>query len=139
MHQNNNTPRIISVNDIFKKLEDAGMPSGLPSAILSRIQDETVKRARMRFFAMSLVSVAALISIVPAYRYASGEMANSGFSDYFAVFFSSPATLAHWREFGSSLLETLPIAGFAVLMTAVFALLGSFRIAAKNIPNLKLA
>lgn len=139
MHQNKTKKRITSVNNLFQRLGEGETPAGLQAAILSRIEMEAVKRARVRFFAMSFVSVAALISIIPAYRYASGEMVNSGFSDYFTVFFSSTETLAHWREFSLSLLESLPVVGFAAFLASVLVLLGSFRVAVKNASNLKFA
>lgn len=118
--------------DLFKKIDFHKAPPELGSAIFARIETEKVRIARRRFIIVSVLAVVALVSCVPAYKYAGATIASSGFSDYLSALFSSAQAMSHWKEFAMSLLDSLPVLGVSIFMTSVLAFISSLYIAIKN-------
>ena len=72
-------------------------------------------RKRLVLFSMTaLMSVAALVPVAGAFR---SEFAGSGFYQYFSLIFSDlDIVMVNWRDFGLTLLESLPTTGIISLL-----------------------
>ena len=108
-------------------------PERLYGNILIRIEREKVRAARIRFAVLGTTALASIFVLIPAYQYAASEFAQSGFLQYFSVAFSdSGIVFIYWKEFALTLAESAPVFGATILLSAIFALLGSFALTIKN-------
>lgn len=102
--------------------------SGLCEAILARIALLERRYTRVRaglFSALALVCAAALI---PATQYAAEQFYASGFYDYLTLIVSDHTlVLTYWRQFGLSLLESLPSLALLLFVPLIIVLAYSLR------------
>ena len=121
-------------NNIFRHLAQIEPSHGLLGSIMLRIMQERQRVARMRVFFLAASALGACGAIVPAVRYAAGELSQSGFYEYVSLAFSdSGALLASWKEFALLLAESLPLAGVTFVLAALLVLLCSIRVMAREI------
>ncbi len=119
---------------LFQTLTPVIPPSGLQGSVLARLAWERRHAARRRLCAQGSLAVLSLAGSVPAVQYAVREFAATGFSQFFSLLFSDRGiVLTYWREFGLSLVESLPILGIVVVLVTAFALISSLSSAARNV------
>jgi len=93
-------------------------PEGLLAMVMARIYEEermlSVRKRLVLFSMTALMSVAALVPVAGAFR---SEFAGSGFYQYFSLIFSDlDIVMVNWRDFGLTLLESLPTTGIISLL-----------------------
>src|SRR3989344_2995718 len=102
-------------------------PERLYGNILIRIEREKNRAARIRFAVLGTTALASTLALIPAYQYAASEFTQSGFLQYLSVVFSDSSIAAvYWKEFALTLAESAPVLGATILLSVIFALLGSF-------------
>ena len=85
--------------------------------VMARIAKRRLGQARFWGTLHGLVSLGALIALVPAYQYLAGSASASGFSTYLSLLASDGSVLMHsWQSFGLALVESAPIAGCALVL-----------------------
>ncbi len=91
--------------------------------VMTRIAERRVRQARLWGALHGIISLGALVALVPAYGYLSNSAAASGFSAYLSLMASDSSMLAHsWQSFGLTLVESAPIAGCALVLGILIAL-----------------
>ena len=91
--------------------------------VMERITKRRIARARIAVFAHGLLSLAAVIALVPAFQYAFASAAQSGFSGYLSLIVSDGGSLAaYWKDLGLTLMESAPIAGCALVLGILLVL-----------------
>lgn len=108
-------------------------PEALEQRVFLRIREAQVARARARLAIFGFGAVTGLFLSLPAYQYAMSELTTSGFLSYASLLLSDSGMLMlYWKEFGLTLLESLPVFGILLFGTAVLVFFGMLRLAAKN-------
>ncbi len=121
--------------NIFSALEDIDPPRRLSFAILSRIQKRKQRVARIKLAFLTISSVLSAVLLFPVVSYTLAGFTNSGFYEYLSLIYSDGlAILPYWKEIGLSLAESLPAFEIALLLSVIYALLESIKLAVKNAP-----
>jgi hypothetical protein len=116
------------MNNFKKAFAEVKAPEFLYRAVLLRISALERRTARMHTALFSVLSIVFLVASVPALQYAGQQFYASGFYDYLALLFSdSSLVLTYWREFGLSLMESLPSLALLLLIPIVAMLLWSLK------------
>ncbi len=119
--------------DLFEKMDRREPPAGLLNTIILKIKEESLRMARVRFVCFSLLSLAALSALIPAWRELQSEITQSGFFQFVSLLFSDAGTIAvYWQDFTMTIAESLPIFGISAVLAAVFAFLLSIRFMARD-------
>ncbi|MBI3335019.1 MAG: hypothetical protein HY001_00780 [Candidatus Portnoybacteria bacterium] len=123
---------------LFNHLTPPDPPEDLLKNILHRIGEEkrifVLKRRIVILWAGCFGSAAAF---VPVFHLLKVQLVESGFFHFASLFASDPyAVTAFWDEFILSMLESLPVASVAILLSPVFIFLGSFRYLARDLERL---
>ena len=85
--------------------------------VMTRIAKRRMAAARVWAVFHGLISIAAIIALVPAYQYMAGSAATSGFSAYLSLLASDGSSLIHyWQAFSLTLVESAPIAGCVLVL-----------------------
>jgi hypothetical protein len=96
--------------------------------VMTRIAERRVRQARLWGALHGLISLGALVALVPAYQYLSHSATASGFSAYLSLMASDGSALAHsWQSFGLTLVESAPIAGCVLVLGILITLAYSAR------------
>ena len=97
-------------------------PEALSGRILLRIAKLERQKRDMRLGFFGVVFMCSVGIFIFAIQVAGKEFAQSGFFEYFKLLFSDSGVVASsWKEFGLSLVETLPvIASISVLAAIAF-------------------
>ena len=75
------------------------------------------------------------VLLFPVVSYTLAGFTNSGFYEYLSLIYSDGlAILPYWKEIGLSLAESLPAFEIALLLSVIYALLESIKLAVKNAP-----
>lgn len=140
MHQNALLFRIsICINLMVKSRKEFTVdpPLGLFDKIMSRIHGEQRLLAiKYRIIVFSISLVGSLIAFFPALQTVKTEFIESGFIQFFSLFFSDfSIVMTYWQSFVLTLLEALPAFGLVMLLTVVFIFLGSLRFLTKDIKS----
>ncbi|MEK7576311.1 MAG: hypothetical protein AAB482_01315 [Patescibacteria group bacterium] len=107
-------------------------PEGLYHRILARIARARLRAARIRLGFLSMTIVGSLAALIPALQYTLQEFTQSGFYQYLSLVLSDGGTLfAHWHEYILTLAESLPLAGITLMLSGIFVLFGSLKLAIK--------
>jgi hypothetical protein len=113
-------------NELFPEIDP---PEYLFPHILSRITLLKQRAARIRFILFSGTTLMSFLTMIAALRYAWGSFAESSFSAYASLLSSDgSAVLLYWKEFAFSLIESVPLMGITVLLSAIFTLLLSLKL-----------
>ncbi len=112
-------PEIIKANPMPE------VPADLLRQVMSRIHNERqIAAAKRRLIIWAVGLTVALVAFLPALNILRAGMLESGFIQYFSLFFSDTRIiLAQWESFALSLLETLPATGliaFSAVLLVIF-------------------
>ena len=108
-------------------------------AIILRAKSEQIRAARVWLTLWVVVALSAFTALIPAFQYTAKEFYQSGFYQYLLLIFSdSGLVMTYWKEFVMTLAESLPLLGVAIFLFFMLILLGSFRLAIKNLKTLSL-
>jgi len=118
--------------ELFADLKQAEPSPLLFSAILHRIEIAQRRQAIIQLAFFSSVTLVSLVLIVPAYQYLMIGFSQSGFYQYLSLLSEGTLILSYWKEIALSLVESLPILGFAALLSVIFVMLGSLKFVEKN-------
>ena len=114
-------------------LQTVEPPKGLYAAILARVDLAKRRAAQMRAGLFGILALASGTLLVPALAYTSSQLYASGFYDYLSLISSDHSlVLTYWREFGLSLVESLPSLALLLLLPTVVALVWSLARLIKN-------
>ena len=119
--------------EMFRNLAHVEPPRGLAESIVARIMRERRRGAQMRIFFLAASACVSCAVFVPALQEAGREFSQSGFYQYFSLAFSDGSALfASWKEFSLLLAESLPLMGITLVLAALFVLLASIRLMARD-------
>ena len=128
-----------SYERLFQNLEQLDPPPQLLGAIILRAKSEQIRAARVWLTLWVVVALSAFTALIPAFQYTAKEFYQSGFYQYLLLIFSdSGLVMTYWKEFVMTLAESLPLLGVAIFLFFMLILLGSFRLAIKNLKTLSL-
>jgi hypothetical protein len=109
-------------------------PKELREKILSSINTEEIRRAKMYFLVSTTTALVSIFGLFFSVRYMIQEFYQSSFYSYLSLIFSDPSVVVlYWKELSISLLETLPILGMTISLMAIYALLASVRTLVKSV------
>ncbi len=122
-----------SQNGLHRTLVTVEPPQGLYAAVMARIDLAKRRSAQLRAAACAAIALLSGALLVPALEYAADQFYTSGFYDYLSLVLSDHSlVLTYWREFGLSLVESLPSLAILVLLPIVAALAWSLVRLVKN-------
>jgi hypothetical protein len=112
-------------NNLFTHLEVAEPSSRLLLEIMARIDKEQHSlKIKIRFVLSLLLSVVTAAFLVPVFNSLREAVVQSGFIDFVSLFFSDfGSVVGYWREYGMSLLESVPFLNLIGMLGIVFVLL----------------
>lgn len=106
----------------------------LHNTIVRRISDEERRRARVFLISSTAMGILSLCGIASSIYFVVQGLYQSSFYSYFSLLMSDPdASLLYWREFGLSLVETVPLLEITLSIVAVVMLLVSVRVFMQNL------
>lgn len=109
-------------------------PQGLHAAILARIGLAKRRAAQLRAGLFGAVALVCGTVLVPALEYTGNQLYASGFYEYLSLISSDNSLLlTYWREFGLSLVESLPSLALLLVLPTVVALVWSLARLVKNV------
>jgi hypothetical protein len=125
--------------DTNKPIRMVEPPKGLFEGVFARLhEDVAFRRLRRRFVKFLLCLTASATALPFAVLSFSEAAAASGFNAFLSLIVTdSGLALQNWAEFGSSLLERLPITGALVIVGVSIIFLASAREVLKDIRVLK--
>ena len=119
---------------LYRILAATELPQGLYAAIMARIDTAKRRAAQIRAGLFGIVALASGAALVPALQYTANQLYASGFEDYLSLMLSDQGSvLTYWREFGLSLVESLPSLALLVLLPIAAALVWSVVRLVKNV------
>lgn len=119
---------------LYNALSTSPCPDGLYEAVLERVAAARIHAARIRAGYFATIALASIALLVPIVEYTAEQLYASGFYDYASLMASDHTlVLAHWREFGLTLIESLPSIALLLLLPIAAALLWSLSRLIKNI------
>jgi hypothetical protein len=102
-------------------------PRGLRGQILSLVGNEQKRLAKIRTWAFGSGSIISFGFSLWAIIYLVSSVKESGFWQYFSLLFSGDsAVYLYWHELSLSLIESLPITGLIIFLTAIGFFIWSF-------------
>jgi hypothetical protein len=108
-------------------------PQGLYAAIMARIELAARRGAPMGAGGFCALGLACGAVLVPVVQYTAQQFYASGFYDYLSLILSDHSlVLTYWREFGLSLLESLPSVALLLFLPIAVALAWSLVRLVKN-------
>ena len=111
-------------------------PKGLYDIILARIDLARRRSAQLRSVVCAAIALLSGAALIPVVEYTLSQLYTSGFYEYLSLVQSDHRlVLTYWREFGLSLLESLPSVALLLLLPIVIALAWSLVRLIKNARN----
>ncbi len=115
-------------------MDRVDLPKKLKKNIILLIQKEEYAYARKYVLMASMLGIISFIGGAFSLRYVFQGFVQSSFYSYASLLFSDPDILLQfWREFGLSLVETIPLFEITTLLVTIAILLLSIRILANNL------
>lgn len=113
-------------------------PKSLFEKVMRRIREERKLLAlKRKLIFLSIVFVGSIAALIPTFRMAQAEFAESGFATFFSLLFSDVGIIAaYWQNFALSLLETLPVTSLIIFLTVMLLFLESFKLLTNNVKNI---
>ena len=106
----------------------------LPEIVWKNILLRDKRITRLKLWVFSIIGLASFIAIIPMFRIMSADLAQSGFYEYLSLAFSSGGLiLTYWKDFLSSLAESLPIMSITYSLTLVLVFFLSLKYAMRQI------
>ena len=94
-------------------------PKGLGMRILAKISDEEKHSAKIKTWVFGGSTAISFVLSLWAVTNLAGGIKETGFWQYLSLIFSENGmVLAYWRELSFSLIESLPIVGLILFLTA---------------------
>lgn len=94
--------------------------------VLMRITLLERRAAQIRLAFFSLSATLSLVGVIFSLRFVWSALLESGFIEYLSLAASDWSTVAlYGKEFALTLIESLPLLGITLLLSATFVLLGS--------------
>jgi hypothetical protein len=125
-------------NKLIKIFQEAKYEpeSDLSENIWRKIIVRDKKMTQIKMWTFSFLGFISLAGLVPALRALSGDLAQSGFSEYFSLIFSDTSSmLSSWKELFFSLAESLPIISLISALSLLFIFFLSIKYIVKQINN----
>lgn len=96
--------------------------------VMIKIEAREVAQIRGRSFGFGLISIAAIIALIPAVDYLARSFTQSGFGQYLSLLTSDGSiALSHWQDVLMSITETLPVTALTALTALLIISLMSLR------------
>lgn len=106
----------------------------LRRAIIARIRIMEYRRARAFLIASGVAISFSVVAIVLSVSYLVHAFLQSSFAAYLSLLFSdTDVVVLYWREFALSIVESAPVFGITIGLSALLALLASARLFVRNI------
>ena len=106
--EKDDTQRVLSITE---------PPAGLFEAIMARIDAAKRRGAQIRAALFGAATFLCALTLVPVLQYTAEQLYASGFYDYLSLVASDHSlVLTYWREFGLSLVESLPSLALLLLL-----------------------
>ena len=113
---------------IYKRIE---------TNVIIRIENTRLNRARLYLTLHISSAVMALVAFIPVVKSFMTSSSQSGFSTYLSLFSSDWSyVLASWKDFGLSLIESLPIIETVLIVGLILIIANALRRGATYIPTL---
>ena len=104
------------------------IPENLEDRIIVRVKMAARRKSIERVAVGTVVSIVLGASLVVAGREIAAETAISGFGQYLSLIFTSGGlVLSDWRDFAWTIVESAPIAGFAICLGATGLFIAAIR------------
>ena len=138
MHQNTYPYRMIVV--CKKKLKEIFLKASLIAK--DNLADDSwqaiikyeKQSIRIKLWAFSLISLTSFIVLIPVLKTMLSNFSQSGFYEYLSLVFSSGGLIiSYWRDFLSSLAESLPVMSIALSLTLIVILFMSLKYVTREI------
>lgn len=108
-------------------------PDGLLEKIMYRIHVEERVLALRKIIIFSIIFIASIISIIPAYTTLLSDLSSTGFLNFFSLIFSDFSSItSYWKSFSMILLETIPALSLAIFLAIFITFLQSIISLTKN-------
>jgi len=121
---------------LYRTLRTVEPPQGLYTNILARVGLARRRAAQLRAGVFGVVVLTSGSLLVPIVQYTAGQFYASGFYDYLSLAMSDHALVTtYWREFGLSLIESLPSLALLLMLPIAAALAWSLVRLVKNARN----
>ena len=118
---------------IFQKVKyepEANLSGNIWRKIIAR-DNLTV---RFKLWAFGFAGLASLGGLIPVFKILFADFVRSGFFEYFSLIFSDTGSiLSSWKEFVSSLMESLPVVSVVLTLSLLFICFLSLRYLMKQI------
>ena len=116
-------------NQTYKRIE---------SNVMLRIEHSRLNRARL-FLTLHISSIViALLAFIPVIKSFVNASSQSGFSTYLSLFSSDWSyALASWKDFGLSLVESMPIIETVLIVALILVIANALRRGAGYMPALQ--
>ncbi|HEV8666466.1 MAG TPA: hypothetical protein VN665_01280 [Candidatus Paceibacterota bacterium] len=125
---------------LYRTLSTIEPPQGLYGSIMSRIDLAKRRAAKTRAGLSGLVAILSGAALVPVAEYTAQQFYASGFYDYLSLLLSDHTlVMTYWREFGLSLVESLPSLAILLFVPIAVALVWSLMRLVKNVRTLRYA
>lgn len=120
---------------LFSHLESPEPPAGLFEKIMRRISNEQhISTFKWRIALFSTGVVGSIAAFIPVFQMAKSAFAESGFTQFFSLFFSDlELVVSHWQNFILALLESLPVMSTVALLATVFIFISSLKFLTRDI------
>ena len=108
--------------------------AGLADDLWQTIEKRKNRSAHFKLTILSITGGASISGLASTLKILSGDLAQSGFYEYFSLIFSdSRLMLAYWKELAFSLAESLPIMSMIISLSLIFILFLSLKHLMKQI------
>ncbi len=110
-------------------------PEYLFDKIINRIKKEQqFLNLRKRLIFFSAGTIGSIIAFIPTFSAVRADLAESGIIHFVSLMFSDFAmTIALWKDFAFSILESLPVISIAVLLATIFVFFGCVKFLIEDI------
>jgi hypothetical protein len=115
-----------SYKQVFEQIYTEEPSRDLARRITARIEHTKAIRVRRKAYAFGALSLAAIVSLVPALQYTSSQATNSGLYEYLSLFATdSNYVLSNLKTTLLTILESMPMMAtaltLAILLIATYA------------------
>ncbi|MDD5110663.1 MAG: hypothetical protein PHI63_05645 [Patescibacteria group bacterium] len=121
------------MNEQMPKIPDRIVAIEPPPALLGKVlrridREKVLYAAKKRLVVFGVLFSGSVVAGIPMISAFQAQLAQSGFVQYVALLFSDfQSIVAHWQDFGLTLLETLPAITLAGTLTVILTMLISLR------------
>ncbi len=115
-----------SYRNLFNALGDKAPNVHLQVSIMKQVKQEENRKIKNRFVFSVTLALASLGGIIESVLHLIQSSNQSGFFQYVSLIFSdSSVFFSYWKEFGLSLVESLPLVSTILLLAVVLVFLWS--------------